>query len=78
MWTIAVIVAVAALYVAAVLWDVKHDVHNAPRTDMFLCNKHGAVPIKYAVHLDMAGITEKPIPYCPFCFNEKMKKARGK
>ena len=77
-WSIVlgVLIVVAVLYVAAMVWDAKHSVSLAPRADMLLCDRHGAVPMKYAVELNTAGATEQPIQYCPFCFEDKMKNAQ--
>jgi hypothetical protein len=64
----------AVVYIAAVAYEAKHSTDNAPRQDMFTCEKHGLFPKKYAMQL--TGITEEPILQCPFCFETRMKEAR--
>ena len=68
---------VACVYLILLVADAKREVRNSPRTDMFICNKHGAIPSEHLMQLDTAGITEEPVQYCPFCFHEKMKAAKN-
>lgn len=72
----AAVVILLGLYLAFLVYDVKHDVKNAPREPMFVCDQHGAFPMKYVINLE--GITEKPIQRCPFCFEDSFKKAKEK
>jgi hypothetical protein len=62
---------VGLVYILLVAFDAKHDVATAPRTDMFLCPKHGAFPARYVYHLTDA--TSEPIEMCPMCFEQRMK-----
>jgi hypothetical protein len=68
--------AVAGAYVALVAWSAKYDTKTAPKTDMHVCDIHGAFPAKYTMQL--TGITEKPIAYCPFCWENRIKEAKAK
>lgn len=61
-----------AVYLALLAYDAKHDVDEAPRTDMLVCEKHGPFPVASAFHLTVGDGT--PVNYCPFCFSDKMKK----
>lgn len=70
------ILLIAAIYFAIVRWDVLNDVKNAPRTEMFLCNKHGAFPAKYAIEAPVPS-TEKPVKICPMCMEDSENKARA-
>lgn len=79
--------AILALYFACVIWDAKHDVNAAPRTDMFVCDKHGAFPSKYCLKLgddfeqgrDATGkIIRGPLLCCPMCYEDSMKRAKEK
>jgi hypothetical protein len=69
-----VFLAASAVYLGLIMYDAKHDVENAPRTDMYLCDRHGAFPKKHLMHL--SGITDTPIEQCPFCFEDRMKAAK--
>lgn len=75
-YTVFVFIILAVLYIMLMVYDAKHGVGKSPRTDMFTCDKHGAIPSKY-VH-QLSGVTEKPVPYCPFCMEDKFKAVRQK
>ena len=75
MVAIVVILLAVVVYVVAVRWDVLNDVKNAPRTEMFICAKHGAFPAKYAISAPVP-TTEKPVQLCPMCMEDSEKKAR--
>lgn len=62
-------------YFSLLLWDVKTEVAGAPRAAMFVCEKHGVFPEKYALEIPTP-TTEQPVKVCPFCFEEAEKKAR--
>lgn len=61
-------------------------VDTAPKDDMFICQVHGAMP-KAAMHwIDPDGmayedrdsgrpISDAKIPYCPICFEARIKEA---
>lgn len=73
-WGSAVALAVLVLYGIYLYLDASTDVKNAPRDDMYVCDRHGPFPRKYVMKLD-AGLQD-PVDYCPFCFEDKMKEAR--
>lgn len=50
------------------------EAHNAPRVDMFECEKHGLFPVKYVMRIDMQD-GGKPVEQCPFCYEDAFKKA---
>jgi len=52
-----------------------YEVKDAPRVPMMLCPKHGAVPEKYTLKLSVP-IADKPIEYCPMCYEDKIKAAK--
>lgn len=67
---------VVVLYLLLVHVEAKHIVESAPREDMFDCPRHGLFHKKYA--LKLSGMTEEPIDYCPFCYEDRMKEAKSK
>jgi hypothetical protein len=62
-------------YIAGVVVSAKTETKEAPRTQMFTCDRHGAVPASCLIHLDVG--LENSVDYCPFCFNDKMKAAKN-
>lgn len=65
---------IGAAYLGLVAYGAKHDTEDAPRQDMFVCDKHGLFPKKYAMQL--TGVTEEPILQCPMCMEDKFKQAK--
>lgn len=72
---VGVVVITVLVYVVYLVLVARSQVKDAPRVDMMVCQKHGAIPEKYTMKID-ALVTEKPIEVCPFCWEEKMKAAK--
>jgi hypothetical protein len=66
----------AILYIIGVIWVAKKHVATAPRADLFICDKHGAIMDKHVLRMEVG--TEQPILYCPLCFNDRMTEAKQK
>lgn len=65
---------IALVYLAWVVLWAWRDSKDAPKSDMFTCDKHGLVPVKYVMSLpiDDGG---PPHLQCPFCFEDAIKRA---
>jgi hypothetical protein len=80
------VIGVALLYSGLLYWDVKNTVANAPREEMFVCDKHGVFPRKYALNLGDnfevqhtdGRVTQEPLLYCTLCYEDRMKEAKLK
>lgn len=76
----------AALYGVALTYDAKVTVAQYPRKEMFLCDKHGPLPISATMTLfngeDMETVSEDgrtkrgPVRCCPICFENAIKVAK--
>lgn len=76
------LVAVAIIiYTALMLLWAKSATTLAPRVDFNSCDKHGLYQTKHAIVMQLPDEFEADkgliheFPECPFCFEEKMKKA---
>ncbi len=69
----AVLLSIAG-YLLLVMLQAWFEVKDAPRVPMHLCPKHGAIPAKYTLKLDI--LAERPIDYCPMCWEDKVKAAK--
>jgi hypothetical protein len=82
-WLLACFILIAmAIGVEYAYWrllqSVKAEVAAAPRIPMYRCDEgHGAFPAKYAMKITIPAEGMAPIEQlmCPFCYDEKMKKA---
>lgn len=71
-------------YTAVLVWGAKHSVEAAPKTEMFICEVHGALPLGSTMALfdsDMeyeenGRIKRGAIRVCPICFQDKIKTAK--
>ena len=61
-------------YLAWVTFRAWWEAKEAPRVDMFTCDKHGAIPSKDVIQVPMDD-GGKPYLQCPFCFEDAMKLA---
>lgn len=67
------------------LWvyhSTKQEVIKSPRIPMFVCPaipSHGAFPAKHAMKLSVPQDSKEDliVDMCPFCYDEKMKKAEA-
>jgi hypothetical protein len=75
LWVGAGFLIIVAGYLVYAVVSAKCEVDDAPRVDMFNCPKHGLIPAKYTLKLDV--MTETPIEFCPMCFEDKMKAAKA-
>lgn len=78
-WVLIAIFALFVLFMFYLLllrWDAKREVSVMGRTEMFVCDVHGALPRKYA--LNLTGMTQEPLPYCPLCFEDRIRQAGEK
>lgn len=62
------------IYLLCMVAAAFHEVKGQPRIPMFSCDKHGAVPVKYTLKLNV--FSDQPIEVCPLCFEDKMKAAK--
>jgi hypothetical protein len=74
LWAFIGIVVIALIYLGCVAYDARHTTNQAPRDDMYTCDRHGVFSKKYA--LKLTGITEEPILQCPFCMEDRFKEAK--
>jgi hypothetical protein len=74
MWWLVVLLIITGIYIFGLALWAKHLVNSAPKTDMHLCDKHGPIAGKYLMKIDIGG--DKPMPYCPRCYEERMKEAK--
>ena len=75
-WIIGTAVVAIAFYVWVTAMSAKMATERAPKVDMFSCDKHGAIPAKYAIPFDGMGVLEKPVLTCPFCFEDRGREAQ--
>jgi len=83
-WICCIILAACGIYLAIIAWNAANHVSNQPRTDMYICDVHGPMPIGATLTVfngDMEYETESratrgPVRACPMCFNDKIKKAK--
>lgn len=76
----------ATLALSLILIMARKEVKNAPRRDMFLCEKHGPMPVGATITL-MDGELDQvapdgrtvraPLRSCPICFGTAIKKAKS-
>jgi hypothetical protein len=71
---ITLLIMVVLVWLGFIVYDAKAHTTSAPRTEMFICQKHGTVPHKYLLKLD--GLSEIPIDYCPMCMEDRFREAR--
>ena len=80
----AVCIAACVLYVFA---EAKSYMDTSPRTEMFVCDRHGAFPQAAAMRIKVDGFqveyeTGEPVtdsfPYCPRCYEDRIVEARRK
>lgn len=69
-----VLIAALGLLVIAPIVEGYLDTRNAPRADMFECEKHGLFDAKYIMLIDLQD-GGKPVQQCPFCYEDAFKKA---
>jgi hypothetical protein len=72
-------------YLLLCAWDARHTVSMQPRQEMFLCEKHGPLPIGATLVLfegtmevvkPDGRVVKEPIRACPICFNQKIQAAK--
>jgi hypothetical protein len=83
---IAVVVFLLVAYGMVIHLEAGKQIAKAPKDEMFICRKHGAIPKSSLVMIDIndmdveysPGRVEraKQIPYCPLCFEDRTKEAR--
>lgn len=73
-WVIGGVLVVLVGYGVFLVLSAFHEVKDAPRVPMLSCQKHGLIPEKYTLKLET--MSEKPIEYCPLCWEDKIKAAK--
>jgi hypothetical protein len=74
-WAVSLVLLAIVGYLLYVVLQAWYETKDAPRVPMFLCPKHGAVPTKYTLKLNV--FSDRPVEYCPFCMADKMKAAKA-
>ncbi len=84
---IVLIILACVVYLAVLLFDAKTTVAGHPRKEMFLCDKHGPMPVGATMnlfdgevleHVTPDGRTQRgPVRCCPLCFEQAIKTAKG-
>jgi hypothetical protein len=79
--TVAYIVFVVAFVVLLVpvcaYLQARQDVKQMPREDFVMCEKHGPMPKKRMIKIDLED-GGRPIEMCPLCYNEKVNAWKNK
>jgi hypothetical protein len=73
-----VLLGMVGLYLLWVWLEARSEVRNAPRKDMFTCDKHGIFPAKYALKTELLPLGEATENYkvCPMCLEDAERTAR--
>lgn len=83
-WLSALAFVIGMVMLAIIVVAARRDVRHAPRKDMYLCEKHGPMPVGATITL-MDGDVDQvidgrtvrgPLRSCPMCFNEAIQKAK--
>jgi hypothetical protein len=67
-WLILGLILAAGLYVGWVYFTAWFEVRALPRSETFICNKHG--PIQKESTISFSGV-----PYCSLCFHQNLSSA---
>lgn len=80
------IILACVVYGVALIYDAKTTVAQYPRKEMFLCDKHGPLPIGATMTLfngeDLDSVSPDgrtkrgPVRCCPICFEDSIKAAK--
>lgn len=75
--TVGLVLLVCVVYLLFVWLLARDEVRHTPRTDMFVCDKHGAFPAKYALQGEAVLFTGgEETKVCPFCLKDAERIAR--
>lgn len=82
----ALLILICVAYGLALIYDAKSTVAQYPRKEMFLCDKHGPLPISATMTLfngdELDSVSEDgrtkrgPVRCCPICFEASIKAAK--
>lgn len=78
---------IVVVYLLVTYVQAKSHIDTAPKTEMFLCPKHGAMPMAATMdinpqelefEMEFGAVTTGRIPYCPRCYEDRIKEADAK
>jgi hypothetical protein len=85
-WVLSILGVVLVGYLLLTIWDARHQVSMQPRTEMFVCDTHGSMPVSATLVLFEGTLevikpdgrtVKEPIRACPICFKRSIEIAKG-